>query len=179
MMGRASGGRWRGRRRCAAMTLVELLVALIIVVIIAAGISRLLVSSWSSQRTVANQNAVQQEASAATDAIVDRLRGASGVQSGTAAELTAVFPGGSTERYYVVGRELRRDRFNAATGVTTVGEVISRIVESLRLEYVRREGNALVSATPGTAESVTVSVGVALEGYRARETSVVKLRNKY
>ncbi len=159
--------------------MIELLVALAIMLLVAAGISRLLVSSWGSEHTIVNQNDVQQQAAAATDAIVDSLRGASEVQSGTAAELTAEFPSGSTVRYYLVGSELRRDRFNAGTGTTTNGEVICRIGDSLQLAYIRRQGNTLVAALPTAAESVTVSVRVAQEGYRATETSVVKLRNKY
>ena len=161
------------------MTLVEVLVALAIMLLVAAGISRMLVSSWDSQHTIVNQNDVQQQATAATDTIVDHLRGASEVQSGSAAELTAEFPSGSTVRYYLVGAELRRDRFNSSTGVTTSGEVICRIGDALQLGYVRRQGNTLVAAAPSEAESVTVSVRVAQEGYRATETSVVKLRNKY
>ncbi len=163
----------------AGVTLVEMLVVIIIISLVVAGVSRMMSSSWASRGATEDQNNVQKEAAAATDTIVDHLRGASEVLTGTAAELTARFADGSTVRYYRVGSQVRRDRYNGTTGVTTTGEVICRVADALQLSYARRYNNVLVVAAPAAAESVVVSVRTAEEGYQATETSVVRLRNKY
>jgi prepilin-type N-terminal cleavage/methylation domain-containing protein len=166
-------------RRQAGVTLVELLVVLLIVSLVAAGAAQLLAASWNSQETVTGQNEVQRRAQQATDTVVDSLRGAAGVQFGDPSQVTCFFADGSTLTHYLADGELRRDSYDAATGVTTVGDVVCRDVTGLAFGYYRREGIAWVEAVSASlADSLLVSVTASEWKYEATQTSLVKFRNK-
>jgi prepilin-type N-terminal cleavage/methylation domain-containing protein len=169
----------RAGRREAGVTLVELLVVLLIVSLIAAGAAQLLAASWQSQDTVTGQNEVQKRAQEATDRVVDKLRGAAGVQFGDPSQVTCSFADGSTLTYYLEGGELRRDAYDAATGGTVVGDVVCRGVTHLAFGYYRRDGIAWVEAASASlADSLLVSVTASEWKYEATQTSLVKFRNK-
>jgi len=176
-----AGSSQRGPDRPAprGMTLVELLVVLLVLLLVAAGISRLLASAWDSQQAISGQNECQKRAQRAVDTVVDSLRGASGVQSGDGARITATLPSGNTMSYYLHLQELRRDRYDNASGQTTVGEIICDHVSNLSFGYYHRAGNLWVlAASPTLGQSVLVSVTVALEQDHATETSLVRFRNQ-
>ncbi len=166
-------------RRQAGVTLVEILVALLIVSLVAVGAAQLLGASWDSQQTVTGQNEVQRRAQEATDEVVDKLRGAAGVQFGEPSRATCFFTDGSTRTYYLEDGELRRDVYNAGTGGTVVGDVVCRDVTDLAFRYYRRYGVTWVEAASASlAESLSVSVTVSEWKYEATQTSLVKFRNK-
>lgn len=167
------------RRRQAGVTLVELFVVLLIVTLVAVGAAQLLSASWDSQQTVTGQNEVQRRAQQATDAVVDSLRGAAGVQFGEPSQVTCFFADESTLTYYLEEGELRRDSYDAATGGSVVGDVVCRDVTDLAFGYYRRDGIAWVPAVSASlADSVLVSVTASEWKYEATQTSLVKFRNK-
>jgi len=160
------------------LTLIELLVVLVVLLLVTASISRLLASAWDSQQAITGQNESQKRAQRAVDTVVDSLRGASAVQSGDGARIAAVFPSGNVTTYYLSLHEIRRDRYDHASGQTTTGETICNDVSNLNFGYHRRTGNLWVPApSPALSESVLVSVTVTLGQDHATETSLVWFRN--
>jgi len=173
-----------GRRRyqrpgSRGLTLIEVLITLVILLLVAAGISRLLASSWESQLSITGQNEAQKWAQRAVDTVVDSLRGASSVTAGEPARVTASFTNDNTITYYLHQGELRRDRYDHTTGQTTSGEVVCRGVSGLTLRYYVRAGDSLVeAASPLLAQSLRVSATVRSGKGQATETSLVRFRNK-
>jgi Tfp pilus assembly protein FimT len=169
----------RPRRGSAGLSLMEMLVVLLVVMLVAAGAYQSLASAWDSQQTITGQNEAQRRAQRATDSIVDRIRGAVGVQYGDGDQVTCLFGDGSTLAFYRVGSELRRDRYDGSTGSTYTGEVVCRDVVSLSFSYYSRSDNVLIDAPLASlAESLEVSVRVSEWKYGATQTSIVKFRNK-
>lgn len=163
----------------AGLTLIEVLVSTLILLLLLAGTAQLLSGSWQSQQTVTGQNEVQKRAQQAADAVVDRLRGAAGVQYGEPSRVTCFFANDNTVTYYLADGELRRDTYDAGTGMTVLGDVICREVTALSFGYYRRAGSVWAQAASASlAESLMVSVTVSEEKYQATQTSLVKLRNK-
>jgi prepilin-type N-terminal cleavage/methylation domain-containing protein len=162
------------------MTLIELMVVLMILGLIAAGISTLLASSWQSEADIQGQNEAQKWAQRGADAVVDGLRAASGVQTGLTDSVTATFADGSTVTYYLQSAELRRDHYNASSGQTTTGEVICRNVSGLAFAYYTCvAGSWVPAAAASLAQSLRVSVTIASGKDRATQTSLVKFRNRF
>ena len=98
----------RTRSYRAGLTLIEVLVALLILGIIAAGISKVMAGSWQSKQTVDLQNEAQNRAQLAIDEIVDGIlsdlsgthpgdpsdygmRGCAGIESGDRHSVTVLF----------------------------------------------------------------------------------------
>lgn len=168
----------RPRAPQAGITLIELFVVLLIMLMIAGGISRLLLSSWQSQDTITTQNEMQRRAQKAADEVVDRLRGATEITAGDSTSVTALYGNDDSVTYYLQNGALMRDRHSQATGVTTTDNICSS-VSALDLGYLVRSGSGwATAATAVLAQSVKISVTLTSGSDRATESSVVKLRNK-
>ena len=165
-------------RRRRGITFVELMVVVMIMGLIAAGISRVLTSSWQSEAAIRGQNLVQKAAQQAADEVMDGLRGASEIVSGGATEVVAAFPNENTVRYYLDGGALKCDRYTKSTNTTTTETICDR-VSALSFAYFVRVGSGLAPASTAVlAQAVRVSVTVSSGLDRATESSLVKLRNK-
>jgi hypothetical protein len=156
---------------------------MVVLGLVAAGISRLLASSWESELTITDQNEAQKWAQRAADTVIDSLRGSSGVMTGDATSVKAGFSaGGSTTHsltYYLTNGELRRVRRNEVTGQADPSEVVCRNVSGLAFSYYLRSGNTWgPAASPSLAQSLRVSVTVGSGKGQATETSLVQFRNK-
>ena len=176
----------RGRPASPGMTLIEVMIVLMLLTIVVAGISAVLASARQSHETITGQNEVQKRAQYAVDTIVDSLRGCSEIQIGEADRLTAALKdkNGATIRtltYYLQEGDLRRDRYEAATGQTVTGERICGNVSSLGFNYycyLLASNSLQPPPSPIDTESFLISVTVASGKDHATETSWVKLRNK-
>jgi prepilin-type N-terminal cleavage/methylation domain-containing protein len=171
-------GAWPPDRRRRGVTLVEMMVALVVLSLVVAGIGEMLVSGWQAQEALAGQNRVQQLARTATDTISDSLRAATGLASGNAAQLTATFASGNTVSYYLQQGILKRTTYHADTGHTVAGETICPDTSALGFTYYARQGSGLVSAGATFGRAVQISVQVVAGASRATQTSLVDLRNK-
>jgi type II secretory pathway pseudopilin PulG len=169
------------------VTLIEILVAVMVLGLVAAGISRMLASSWQSQETLTSQNEMQKRAQRAVDAMIDSLRGYSEIQLGEPARVTAALRDKHgvllrTITYYLQEGELLRDRYESSSGETITGEIICGDVSSLMFDYYRYIPVSNSWESPPLdltdTESVKVSVTIASGKNHATETSWVKFRNR-
>ena len=172
------------------MTLAEVLVAMVILSLVVAGISATLAISWRNQETLQSQNEMQKRAQQAMDAIVDGMRRFSVVQTGQASSVTLaqLNKDGNTLRTlrcYLQNGQVKRDRYEVATGQTVTGEVLCRSVSALSFTYCRlhfvnylpKIEPILLSESIQDTQSLRVSVTLTSGKQHASETSLVKLRN--
>ncbi len=166
-----------GRRQVSGLSLSELFVAMLIMALLAGGISRLLVSSYDSEATIRNQNAMQRTAQRAADTVVDSLRAATEIASGDQSQLSAVFKNGDRITYYLDDRTLACD--TTYGGVTHPGQVIADHMSAMSFRYyVVIDGDWIEADTPASARAVEVSISLSDGKAGATEASAVQLRNK-
>ena len=165
------------RRAAAGITLTELMIVMLIMLLLAGGISRLLVSAYDSEAAIRGQNATQRLAQRAADTVVDSTRAATEITSGDATRLGVAFRNGDRMAYYLDDRQLKCD--TTYGGVTRTGQVISDQVCSVNFTYyVPNGGDWVATDTPTTARAVRLSVCVSDGKDRATQSSSVKLRNR-
>jgi len=175
------------------MTLIEILVVILIMGVVAAGISATLATSRQSQVTIADQNEAQKWAQRAMDAVVDSMRGFSKVSSGQPnwvtveqwkwnADHTQIIHT-ATATYYLQDEKLWQSVTDqAANGALLCGSNSLRI-SNLSFQYYEHASDysptLTVTGNPANAESLFISITVNLGNYQATETSWVKFRNKH
>jgi type II secretory pathway component PulJ len=161
------------------VTLVELMVALVIMMVIAGGISRVLVRSWQSEEVTNDQNLAERTAQQAVDVVVDRLRAGAMVAAGDAGQVTVAYENGDTVSFFLQGRALRRTVYVHASGETTTKTMVPDFLAGLTFQYRQRDGAGWKEADAASvADWVVVSASAASGRCLATETSVVNLRNK-
>lgn len=161
------------------VTFVELMVALVIMMLIAGGVSRILVRSWLSEELVHDQNLAEKTAQQAVDVVVDRLRAGAMVAAGGAAQVTVAYENGDTVSFFRQESALRRTSYFHATGETTTETVVPDFLAGLTFQYRQRDGTGWKEADAASvADWVAVSASAASGRCAATEISVVKLRNK-
>jgi hypothetical protein len=152
------------------------LIALSILLLAMGALGRVLTSGYTSSATISDQNRLQQAAQQATDAIMDKLRGATAFTSGDAGSVTALLQNGDTVRY-----RRQRDMLwcDTTAGTTQTHEPLSREVLAFSVAFYSTRGSQWeVAPAPAAASAVRVSVTVGSGLERATQTSAVKLRNK-
>jgi prepilin-type N-terminal cleavage/methylation domain-containing protein len=161
------------------VTLIELLVALVIMMLIAGGVSRILVRSWLSEEVTNDQNVAERAAQQAVDVVVDRLRAGAVVAAGDAGQVTVAYENGDTVSFFVQGHALRRTSYLHDTGQTTTETVVPDFLTGLSFQYRQRDGAGWKQAdAAAVADWVVVSASATSGRCLATEISVVKLRNK-
>jgi prepilin-type N-terminal cleavage/methylation domain-containing protein len=161
------------------VTLIELMVVLVIMMLVAGGISRILVRSWASEEVTNDQNVAERTAQQAVDAIVDRLRAGSAVAAGDAGQVTIVYGNNNTVSFFRQGNALRRTSYIHDTGQTTTETVVPDFLAGLTFQYQQRDGAGWKDADAASlADCVVVSATATSGRCQAAEISVVKLRNK-
>jgi type II secretory pathway pseudopilin PulG len=173
--GRAVGGR-RGRAGAAAVTLIELLIALGLVGIVMAVAGTILLQAFANEQTYRQQNTAQTNARAAVDALSDDLRGAkkNSISPGSLAYTSPlsfrIYYDDGTERsvfYWLNGATLMRkvaattvtgpasasDGIAVATGITSANSTLATVTGST--------ATVDLTATIGaSAVEVTTTVGL-------------------
>lgn len=192
------------KRRSSGMTLIEIMIALLILTIIGIGISAALLNSWNSERTISDQNEAQKRSQYAVDRIVDDLRGATEITTAGPTSVTAAFkkienPTAVLQRtvnYQLQGSDLICTRYDALSGVTTT-ETVCREITNLEFTPSRVHyygGQPVVEAINGSetlqdVESLRIDLTVGITwntgaspgaqyNCSATQTSWVKFRNK-
>src|SRR6266511_2863742 len=117
--------RLRRRRRPSGHTLIEILVAGLIMTLLGLSLWTLLRSTYNSQYEVLGQNTANTYARQAMDELVDNLRGAKAITAGTASELTFTDNSGNAIRYWREGTNLRKTTNGSPTGGTAVATGIN------------------------------------------------------
>lgn len=167
----------RAARARAGITLIELMVAMMIMLLLAGGIGKLMLSAYESEAALRGQNLMQKMAQRDADTLVDSLRAATEITSGAATQVSAAFRNGDRITYYLEDRQLKCD--TTFGGVTRAGQVISDHLCTVSFTYYAPSGGDWVeTSTPAAARAVRVSVCLSDGRDRATEASAVKLRNK-
>ncbi len=133
------------RRR--GVTLMEMLIAGLIMSLVGVGIFNMIRASYDSQDRIIDQNTSISRGRQTIDEWVDNMRGIANVTAANATSMTVVTnaPSSQTIRYWKSGTDLRRTINNAPTG----GQIIVRDVQSLAISYYVWSGTAWTStATP-------------------------------
>ncbi|UCC67369.1 MAG: hypothetical protein JSV79_09570 [Armatimonadota bacterium] len=165
----------RIKTRLAGFTFIEVLVAVIVGLLVLAGLHRVFVSGVTTQRTTSLQTEVNRKAQVAMDDMASRLRGSAGVVEAGADKIWFVDQDENNVRYWVNDATLYRYR-SADPGSYSGGERMATNVSHLGFEYYDDNGGP--TAVADEAASVTAELVVERAGHSARLRSAVTLRNK-
>ena len=174
MDGNAAMGHIGGKRQAIGFTLTEVLVAVVVGLLVLAGVHRIFISGLTTQTTTSLQMEVNRAAQVAIDDMAARLRGSSAVVDADPDRVAFTDQNGNNVRYWVSNRNLYRaiNASNYTGGMKMAGDVS----ELQFLYYIQYPG------TPAPSEAEAKQVVVLLEiergGHSARLRSSVRLRNK-
>lgn len=129
------------RRR--GVTLMEMLIAGLIMSLVGVGIYNMIRASYDSQDRIIDQNTSIARSRQSVDEWVDQLRGVANVTQADYNSVTVVNNAGQTYRYWKSGTTIRRSINN----VPTAGEIVVRGVYSLNLMYWVWTGTAWTSTS--------------------------------
>lgn len=167
------------RRENTAFTLVETLIATLIMVIVGAGVYTLIRSAYDSQYMLMSQNNANGDARAAVDYLADHMRGAAGLTAATASDVTFTDNTGSSIRYWRASDGTLRTTVNSAP---TGGTQIYNGLQSLTMTYYSWSGSYWTAssspATPGNVSAIDIKAVGSVGGYTRQVSSRVKLRQK-
>jgi type II secretory pathway pseudopilin PulG len=158
-----------------AFTLTEVLVAILVGLLVLAGVHRIFVAGIKTQNTTSLQTEVNRKAQVAMDDMISRLRGASGVVDASPNRIWFVDQEDRNCRYWVNEGTLRR-YCGVASGNYSDGVALATDVAELQIDYFDRDGQP--TATDDAAHSVTVLLQLDRSRHSARLQSAVRLRNK-
>ena len=119
----------RSNRR--GMTLMELLIAGLIMSLVGIGIYNMIRASYDSQDRIIDQNTAIARGRQAIDDWVDNIRGAANVTQANNTSITIVNNAGESVRYWKSGTEIRR----SVNGIPSTGLVVVRGVSVLDFTY--------------------------------------------
>jgi Tfp pilus assembly protein PilW len=163
------------RRVGSGFTLTELLVSLLVGLLVLVGVHRVFVAGLVTQNTASLQTEVNRKAQVGLDSIVSKLRGGSGVISGTANRICFSDQEGQDCSFRVADAVLYRT-IGAGARSYTGGERVATDVKALQFTYRDRAGAAVTQAD--LACSVDVLLDIERAAHTARLQSTVRLRNK-
>jgi len=162
-------------RPSSGFTLTETLVAILVGLLVLAGVHRIFVAGITTQTVTSLETEVNRKAQVAMDDMMSRLRGSSGVADAQPDKVWFVDQDDQNVRYWVSEGKLYRYRGEAA-GSYSGGTLVASSVSQLSFLYYDQDDQ--VTADPGAVRRVFGELEVTSAGYSARLTSAVKLRNK-
>ena len=170
----------RARTRRRGITLIEILLAGMIMVIIGAGLFNLIRSSYDSQYILMNQNNANTDARAAVDTLADNVRGLATLTAGTSSGLIFTDTSGNAIRYWYnsTSKTIR----TSTNGTPSLGTQVIKDVQSLVFTYWSYNGSTWSSSTSPSPLSnvgaIDITAVVNSNGYQRQVFSSVKLRQK-
>jgi type II secretory pathway component PulJ len=139
------------KQRLRGHTLIEILIACMIMTLLGVGLWTLLRSTYNSQYEVLGQNSANSYSRQAIDEIADNLRGAKAVTTATASEIIFTDNSNVPVRYWISGSSLRK----TTNGLPAGGSVVVRDVQALSFNYWSYyNGVWLSSALPSNVANV-------------------------
>jgi prepilin-type N-terminal cleavage/methylation domain-containing protein len=156
-------------------TLTELLVALLVGLLVLAGVQRVFMAGLTTQNTASLQTEVNRKAQIGLDSIVSKLRGGAGVIDAAAGRIWFLDQEGQNCRFWVRDGTLRR-YCGVSEGSYSNGERVATDVKQLQFSYLDRAGQP--AARADLVCSAVVLLEVERAAHSARLQSTVRLRNK-
>lgn len=175
---RIHAGAAKSKRRTVGMSLIEMLIAGLVMVTFGTALWTLVRSSYDSQYGLMNENAANMEARQTVDTFADHLRGAASLTSAAASDITFTDSSGTSYRYWQSADKLKY----SVNGSPSTGNQILKDVQSLSLTYLTWNGTVWSSPTTvtgaalSTVAAVTISANCAIGGQSRRISSTVRLR---
>jgi prepilin-type N-terminal cleavage/methylation domain-containing protein len=162
-------------RLARGFTLMELLVAVLVGLLVLAGLHRIFVAGLKTQNTTSLQSEANRKAQVAIDEMVSKLRGASEVKDASGSQIWFLDQEDNNCRYWLDNGTLYA-YCGAAAGNYSGGTPLAHDVSQLGFEYSDSSGQ------PAAGADAVYSVSIVLEVERARHVSRlhsgVRLRNK-
>ena len=159
-------------------TLIEILIAGLIMTLLGLGLWTLLRSTYDSQYEIVGQNTANTYARQAIDEISDNLRGAKGLTAASASELTFTDNSGNAIRYWRNGTSLRKSTNGSPTG----GTVVVMGIDSLSFGYwINTSGTwtyTTAPATPANVKAVDFTTRGTASGSTRQMSGSVRIRQK-
>jgi hypothetical protein len=154
---------------------VELLVAILVGLLVLAGLHRIFVAGLKTQNTASLQSEANRKAQVAIDEMVSKLRGSSQIEDASGGRIWFIDQDDNNCRYWLDSGTLRKYS-GVAAGNYSGGTPLADDVTQLQFEYFDRTGQ------PAAGADSVYQVGIVLEVERARHVSrlhsAVRLRNK-
>ncbi len=171
-------GRAKSNRRTAGMSLIEMLIAGLVMISFGTALWTLVRSSYDSQYEIMNENTANAEARQVVDTFADHLRGAASLTSAAASDITFVNSSGTTYRYWKSQDKL----VYSVNSSPTAGNQILKDVQTLSLSYETWNGTTWASSTSvsgaalSTVAAITISANCATGGQNRTISTTVRLR---
>jgi prepilin-type N-terminal cleavage/methylation domain-containing protein len=156
-------------------SLVEVLVAILVGLLVLAGLHRIFVAGITTQQATSLQTEVNRKAQVAMDDMISRLRGSSGIVEAQPSRVWFVDQDEYNVRYWVDAGTLYRYR-SPNPGSYSGGVRLATDVSHLGFQYY--DDNEQPAAAADQASSVAVELLLERAPYSARLTSAATLRNK-
>ncbi len=156
-------------------SLVEVLVAVLVGLLVLAGLHRIFVAGLTTQQATSLQTEVNRKAQVAMDDMISRLRGSSGVVEAQLNRVWFVDQDDNNVRYWVDGGTLYRYR-SSDPGSYSGGVPLATNVSHIGFQYF--DDNHQPADAADQASSVAVELLLERAAYSARLTSAATLRNK-
>jgi len=163
------------RTRFAGFSLVEVLVAVLVGLLVLAGLHRVFVAGLTTQQTTSLQTEVNRKAQVAMDDMISRLRGSSGAVEAQPNRVWFIDQDNNNVRYWVNDGTLYRYR-SPDPGSYSGGVRLATNVSHIGFEYY--DENHQPASVADQACSVVVELVVERGAHSARLRSAVALRNK-
>ena len=162
-----------GRSR--GLTFTEILVAVLVGLLILAGLHRIFVAGLTTQTTTSLQTEVNRKAQVALDHMMDRLRGGSQVLEAYPDRVWFLDQDDYHVRYWRSGDTLQYYR-GTVPGAYSGGMPLASNVAQMSLEYLDQAGQPAANADD--VATVAVALQVERQQHSALLKSAARLRNK-
>jgi type II secretory pathway pseudopilin PulG len=159
-------------------TLIEILIAGLIMTLLGTALWTLLRSTYNSQYEVMGQNTANLYARQAIDELADNLRGSKGLTAATVSAITFTDNSGNSIRYWRNESTLRK----SVNGSPSSGTVIVNGIDQLAFVYWLYSNGAWSSSTapstPANVKAVDFSVRGTMNGSTRQMSGSVRIRQK-
>ncbi len=161
--------------RSTGFSLVEVLVAVLVGLLVLAGLHRVFVAGLTTQQVTSLQSEVNRKAQVAMDDMISRLRGSSGVVEAQPNRVWFIDQDDNNVRYWVSDGALYRYRSSDPGGYSG-GIRLTTDVSLIGFEYY--DDNHQPASAADQVSSVVVELVVERAAHSARLRSAVNFRNK-
>lgn len=168
----------RRAKRSSGHTLIEVLVACLIMTILGLGMWTLLRSTYDSQYAVLGQNTANTSARQAIDELADGLRGAKGITAATVSEVTFTDNNGASVRYWRQESTLKKTTNGLPSGGTTVVTGIQSLSFYYWIYSAGGWSATAAPATPANVKAVDFTVTGTKNGSTRQMSGSVRIRQK-
>ena len=169
----------RNSRIRRGFTLIEVLIASLVMTLLGLGVWTLLRSSYDSQYEIVGQNGANTNARQAVDELADHLRGANQLTAGDQRSLTFTDNSSNVIKYW---RSTGNSVLKTVNGLPTGGAVVSQNITSMTFVYWTNTNGTWSSttapSTPSSVGAIDFTVASKVNNSSRQISGSVRLRQK-